>query len=75
MNSETIFPYLGVRYQIEYHSCKLDCLYCVADWKDRFLAMIFDQLVVTPMKEMTKLLSFLDLVLKQMTLDRRSCHF
>jgi MoaA/NifB/PqqE/SkfB family radical SAM enzyme len=35
MNSETILPYLGVRYQIEYHSCNLDCPYCIAHWKDK----------------------------------------
>ena len=35
MNSETISPYLGVRYQIEYHSCNLDCSYCMAQWKDK----------------------------------------
>ena len=27
-------PYLGVRYQIKYHSCNLDCPYCIARWKD-----------------------------------------
>jgi MoaA/NifB/PqqE/SkfB family radical SAM enzyme len=26
-------PYLGVRYQIKFHLCNLDCPYCIAEWK------------------------------------------
>jgi MoaA/NifB/PqqE/SkfB family radical SAM enzyme len=33
--STKLLPYLGVRYQIEYHSCNLDCPYCIAQWKDK----------------------------------------
>ena len=29
-----VFPYLGVRYEIKYHRCNLDCPYCIAHWKD-----------------------------------------
>ncbi len=27
-------PYLGVRYQIKYHKCNLDCPYCIANWQE-----------------------------------------
>ena len=26
-------PYLGIRYQIFYHTCNLSCPYCIARWK------------------------------------------
>jgi MoaA/NifB/PqqE/SkfB family radical SAM enzyme len=28
-------PYLGVRYQVKYHKCNLDCPYCIARWKEQ----------------------------------------
>ncbi len=28
-------PYLGIRYQIRYHKCNLDCPYCIVDWKNK----------------------------------------
>ena len=28
-----ILPYLGVRFQINYHKCNLECPYCIISWK------------------------------------------
>jgi len=28
-------PYLGIRHQIGYHRCNLNCPYCIAKWRDR----------------------------------------
>jgi len=28
-------PFLGIRYQIKYHKCNLDCPYCIADWRNK----------------------------------------
>lgn len=33
MNDVMDLPYLGIRYQIKYHRCNLDCPYCIAHWK------------------------------------------
>ncbi|MDD5410225.1 MAG: hypothetical protein PHF31_02245 [Methylobacter sp.] len=54
MNSIDKLPYLGVRYQIKYHKCNLDCPYCIAQWKER--ENIFDttsyQLVIENLKKL-----------------------
>lgn len=31
----TALPYLGIRYQINYHACNLDCPYCIISWRKR----------------------------------------
>ena len=28
-------PYLGIRFQIRYYTCNLDCPYCIASWRKR----------------------------------------
>ena len=28
-------PYLGIRYQIKYHKCNLNCPYCIIHWKEQ----------------------------------------
>jgi MoaA/NifB/PqqE/SkfB family radical SAM enzyme len=30
-----MFSYLGVRFQIRYHKCNLECPYCIASWKEQ----------------------------------------
>ena len=32
-NAPGKLPYLGIRYQIHYHTCNLDCPYCIIKWK------------------------------------------
>jgi MoaA/NifB/PqqE/SkfB family radical SAM enzyme len=47
-------PYLGIRFQIKYHKCNLDCPYCIADWKNQpmgFDAESFRQ-IITRIKEL-----------------------
>lgn len=44
----TPLPYLGVRYQIRYHTCNLNCPYCIVKWKeqnDLFDANAFNAIV------------------------------
>jgi MoaA/NifB/PqqE/SkfB family radical SAM enzyme len=52
-------PYLGVRYQIKYHKCNLDCPYCIAHWKDE--ANVFDsksyQLIIENLKALPNRIS------------------
>ncbi len=41
-------PYLGIRYQIKYHRCNLDCPYCIASWKEQdnlFDAETFERII------------------------------
>lgn len=35
MTPNAAYPYLGIRFQIKYHKCNLDCPYCIARWKDQ----------------------------------------
>ena len=40
--------YLGIRYQIKYHKCNLDCPYCIASWKEQdnlFDADTFERII------------------------------
>ncbi len=46
--SLSAMPYLGIRYQIAYHQCNLNCPYCIASWKkqkSRFDAINFDRII------------------------------
>jgi len=47
-------PYLGIRYQIRYHKCNLNCPYCIAHWKEH--ENLFDletfKNVITRIKEL-----------------------
>lgn len=33
--SKANWPYLGIRFQIRYYTCNLDCPYCIASWRER----------------------------------------
>ncbi|MDH5573684.1 MAG: radical SAM protein [Gammaproteobacteria bacterium] len=57
MTGVSELPYLGIRYQIKYHTCNLDCPYCIAQWK-KFRADDFDLDTFTRVLEKIRLLPY-----------------